>query len=379
MNKKDKKIRVAVVFGGRSGEHEVSIVSAQSIIKALDKKKYRVVPIGITKSGKWIAGSQAVGFLKQGLDKVKKIMPVYLLPDPNEKQLVKVGRSRGVVKLESAGRVDVFFPVLHGPYGEDGTIQGLFEMANVPYVGAGVLGSAVGMDKIIQKQLFAQVGLKQVEYFWFLGKDWLKESTVIKRKVRKIGYPVFVKPANLGSSVGISKAHNEKEFVQAVKIAAGYDRKVLVEKGFESCREIECSVLGNDNPKASLPGEIIACNEFYDYDAKYVDGKSEIIIPAKLPKPVIRRVQAMAIAAFKALDLAGMARVDFFVKGDRVFINEVNTIPGFTSISMYPKMWEASGLSYSELLDELIRLALERWEEKNKLENLYKPKEEWYK
>lgn len=378
-----KKIKVGVVFGGRSGEHEVSIVSAQSVMKALDKKKYEVIPIGITKEGKWIAGSEAVKFLKEGIKKLpfKSVLP----PDPTEKGLVKV-RDRGLVPVSSQKptitSIDVIFPVIHGTYGEDGKLQGLLEMANIAYVGANVLGSALGMDKIVQKQVFKQAGLPIVKYDWFLTKDWKRnKKNIIRRLERELKYPMFTKPANSGSSVGIGKCHNQKELILGINDAIKYDRKIIVEQGIENIHEIEVSVLGNDNPKASVPGEIIASNEFYDYDAKYIDDKSQAIIPAELPHKVIREIQRIAVAAFKALDLCGMARVDFFVARGRskVYLSEVNTIPGFTSISMYPKLWEASGLSYSELLDKLIELAIKRHQEKNSLATSYQPKEDWYK
>ncbi|OGY45873.1 MAG: D-alanine--D-alanine ligase A [Candidatus Buchananbacteria bacterium RIFCSPHIGHO2_01_FULL_39_8] len=383
MSKKDKKIKVGVIFGGRSGEHEVSIISAQSVIKELDKNKYQVIPIGITKKGQWVAGPQAVRFLKEGLKKLpfKSVLPV----DPTEKRLVKV-KEKGLVPVSSQkssfAPIDVVFPVLHGPYGEDGTIQGMLELANIAYVGAGVLGSALGMDKVVQKQVFKQIGLPIVNYIWFLAKTWQRNQQPIVREIeKKLKYPVFSKPANLGSSVGIGKCHNRKELISGINDAARYDRKIIIEQGIENIFEIEVSVLGNDNPKASVPGEIIASNEFYDYDAKYIDGKSQAIIPAHLPQKVIKEIQDIATSAFRGLDLAGMARVDFFVvKGSyKVYLNEVNTIPGFTSISMYPKLWAASGLPYSKLLDKLIELALQRHQAKNKLATSYQPKKDWYK
>ncbi len=272
--------------------------------------------------------------------------------------------------------------MIHGSYGEDGTLQGMLEMAGVAYVGAGVLASAVGMDKIIQKELFAQANLPIVKYEWFLSQDWQRgHQDILRRIEKKLKYPVFTKPANSGSSVGIGKCHNYQELIQGINDATRYDRKVIVEQGIEGIREIEVSVLGNDEPKASVPGEIIASNEFYDYDAKYVDGKSQVVIPAKLLPKTLKEVQNIAVMAFKTLDLAGMARVDFFVtKGHfQVYLNEVNTLPGFTSISMYPKLWAASGLPYPKLLDKLIKLALERHQERNKLSSSYKPKEDWYK
>lgn len=363
-----KKLKIGVIFGGRSGEHEVSLVSASSVMKALDRAKYEVVPIGITKEGRWVAGPDSMKLLKSGAEVSESRGLVSA--DPTQKGLVKIG-----VSVEST-KLDVIFPVLHGPFGEDGTIQGLLELADIPYVGAGVLGSALGMDKIIQKELFNQAGLPIVNYIWFLSKE---SDVGAERAERALKYPMFVKPVNLGSSVGISKAHNRDELTKAVDLAKKYDRKVLIEQGVEGAREIEVSVLGNDEPKASVPGEVKASNEFYDYDAKYVDGKSEAIIPAEISEDLIRRFKEIACRAFKVLDLAGMARVDFFLQGEKIYLNEVNTIPGFTSISMYPKLWEASGLSYSELLDRLIGLAVERYGERKKLLTSYEPKEDWFK
>jgi len=383
MSKIKKKIKVGVIFGGQSGEHEVSIVSAQSVMSALAKnRRYEVIPIGITKDGRWIAGRQALSLLKAGANKLpfKFILP----PDPTEKRLVRVEEkslkpARGKIQFQE---LDVIFPVLHGTLGEDGAIQGMLELANIPYVGSGVLGSAVGMDKIIQKQLFKQAGLPIVDYVWFLTKLWQKNQPVVIKQIETaLTYPVFTKPANSGSSVGIGKCHNRRELILGLKDASLYDRKILVEQGIDSIQEIEVAVLGNDLPQASVPGEIIASNEFYDYDAKYVDGKSRAIIPAKLPVQASQAIRQTALAAFKTLDLAGLARVDFFVKKGsfKIYLNEVNTIPGFTTISMYPKLWQASGLSYAKLLDRLIQLALTRQKEKNKLSTSYQPKADWYR
>lgn len=356
----DKKIRVAVLFGGRSGEHEVSLVSATSVIENLDKEKYEVIPIGITKEGKWITGPESMQLLKSN-------------QPPKESNIVIPAES------QLQHNYDVIFPVLHGPYGEDGTVQGFLELTGLPYVGCGVLASAVAMDKVMQKKVFQAEGLIQVPYIWFWRFDWVKNKIKYLNEIEALGYPVFVKPANLGSSVGINKAHNQEELIKYIAEASAYDRKVLVEKGVEHAREIECSVLGNQNIKASLPGEIIPSNEFYDYDAKYVDGKSDAKIPADLPTDIIKIVQDTAIRAFQALSGEGLARVDFFLTPDnKLFVNEVNTMPGFTSISMYPKLWEATGLGYSALLDELINLALMRAQEKNSLKISYEPKAVWY-
>jgi D-alanine-D-alanine ligase len=367
---------VGVIFGGRSGEHEVSLVSATSVIQALDKEKYEVVPIGITKEGRWISSQEALHLLKSGAV-ISQELERFLVPEPTRQALVSLN---GEVHPDM--KLDVVFPVVHGTYGEDGTLQGLLELANIPYVGAGVLGSALGMDKIIQKQLYQQAGLPVVKYVWFLSKRWKSDPRGVVATVEKsLRYPVFVKPANTGSSVGITKAHNRKELGQGLALATEYDRKVIVEQGVKNAREIEVSVLGNDDPIASVPGEIVPSNEFYDYDAKYVDGKSAAIIPADLPSSVVRKLQHLAVKAFTALDAAGMARVDFFVvkKTNRIFLNEINTIPGFTAISMYPKLWEASGISYSDLLDRLITLAMERHAEKRTLRTAYEPAKPWYR
>jgi D-alanine-D-alanine ligase len=373
-----QKIRVGVIFGGRSAEHEVSLVSATSVINALDKEKYEILPIGITPEGRWLSSREAVALLKEK-GNIDNLPEHILVPDPRKRGLVPLQNATAGVSLHP---VDVVFPVLHGTYGEDGTIQGLFELADVPYVGAGVLGSALGMDKVVQKQLLRQVKIPVTPDIWFLYSDFVESPKKFIASIeRTLRYPCFIKPANLGSSVGITKAHDRQELIEAIRLAGEYDLKVLVERAVKDAREIECSVLGNDDPIASLPGEIIPSNEFYDYDAKYVDGKSRAIIPAKLPSAVVKRVQQYAVEGFKALNCSGMARVDFLVSRgtNRLYFNELNTIPGFTSISMYPKLWQASGLSYSGLLDRLIELALERHRAKAKLKTTYHPKADWYK
>lgn len=373
-----KKIRVGVIFGGRSAEHEVSIVSAASVIGALDKKKYEVLPIGITAEGRWLSATNALELLKQRAD-IENLPEHILVPDPRKQGLVELKDSSAQVTPQ---HIDVAFPVLHGTYGEDGTIQGLFELADIPYVGSGVLGSAVGMDKVIQKQLLRQMDIPVTPDVWFFMHEFSDKSKKIIGEIeKKLRYPCFVKPANLGSSIGISKAHNRRELVEAIRLAGEYDLKILVERSVEHAREIECSVLGNDEPVASVPGEIVPSNEFYDYDAKYVDGKSAAVIPAPLPKAVIKKIQKYAVESFRALDCAGMARVDFLVarKTNAVFLNELNTIPGFTSISMYPKLWQASGLSYADLLDQLVQLAIERHTSRANLKTKYEPKSEWFK
>lgn len=370
------KIKVGVLFGGRSAEHEVSLVSAASIINALDKNKYEILPIGITREGRWLSAVNAVQLLKNH-EPIEKFPEHVLLPDPRKQSLINISTAFP----QAAQQVDVIFPVIHGTGGEDGTIQGLFELAEIPYVGAGVLGSAIGMDKVVAKQLLLQAKIPVTPGIWFLFSDFVKKPKEQLALIeKKLGYPCFVKPPNQGSSVGITKAHNRKELLDAVHLAGEYDQKILVEKAVMKPHEIEVSVLGNETPKVSLPGEIIPSNEFYDYDAKYVDGKSVAVIPAKLPKPLIKKIQQCAVASFQALECSGMARVDFLVqKNGRFFLNEINTIPGFTSISMYPKLWEASGLKYSDLLDELIRLAIERYDKRKKLKTAYTPKNDWYK
>ena len=372
------KIRVGVIFGGRSVEHEVSIVSAASVIGALDKEKYEVLPIGITPEGRWLSSGQAIELLRNRTD-VESLPEHILVPDPRKQGLVELKDSSAQPVPQ---QIDVAFPVLHGTYGEDGTIQGLFELADIPYVGAGVLGSAVGMDKVVQKQLLRQAGIPVTPDVWFMIAEYRTSAArILKRIERTLRYPCFIKPANLGSSVGISKAHNRKELVLAIELAAEYDLKILVEKSIEKAREIECSVLGNDKPIASVPGEIIPSNEFYDYDAKYVDGQSRAVIPARLPKSVVKRIQAYSIESFCVLNCSGMGRVDFLVrkKTNAIYLNELNTIPGFTSISMYPKLWQASGISYSDLLDRLVQLAIERHEARAHLRTKFKPKADWYK
>jgi len=368
----NKKLRVAVLFGGRSGEHEVSLVSASSVIQNLDPEKYEVLPIGITKHGKWISGAGAMRLLKSGTE-VKKSTAL-LRPEPTS-ELVNTGG-----QAKESLTVDVVFPVLHGPYGEDGTVQGFLELTGIPYVGCGHLASAVCMDKVMQKKVLAAEGILQTPYVWFWSSEWGKDSGRITEEIeKKLQYPIFVKPSNLGSSVGISKAHDRGELLQAIREAIHYDRKVIVEQGVSDPREIECAVIGNQEPRCSALGEIIPSNEFYDYDAKYVDDKSESRIPADMPKETKKSITNTAIAAYKALDCEGMARVDFLLSSDGMpYLNELNTIPGFTSISMYPKLWEASGMKYPQLLEELIGLALQRNKERKKLSVSYTPKKNWY-
>ena len=382
-----KKLRVGVIYGGRSGEHEVSVASAASIIKHLDRSRYEPVPIRIEKDGRWTLADKAPTAISAAdviehvrLEAARPVRPgreAHLVAHPGEDTVLAIERRMASAELDPSGAatvtgvgLDVVFPVLHGPYGEDGTVQGLLELANVPYVGAGVLGSAVGMDKAVMKTLFIARNLPVGPYMVVLRPEWHGDVDAVTRRVtEELRYPVFVKPANLGSSVGISKAKSEADLRTAMELALQFDRKIVIEAGIVNAREIECAVLGNDDPQASIPGEIIPSREFYDYEAKYLDDASEVVIPASLRDNEAREVQRLAIEAFRAVDCAGMARVDFFVTRDdgRIYVNEVNTIPGFTTISMYPKMWEASGLSYTALIDRLITLALERHAEKQQL------------
>jgi len=379
----NKKINVAVIFGGRSGEHEVSLVSAKSVVDALNKDKYEIVPIGITKEGQWFTGSDPIKTLKNEENPVIKKRAV-LPPDRDIKGIVilTAGSREGEFVFDRIIPVDVIFPVLHGPYGEDGTIQGLFEMADIPFVGAGVLASSCAMDKVVMKSLFRSAGLQVTEDIIVKSSEWKngKEDILVEMETR-LGYPLFIKPSNLGSSVGINKAHDRAELSRFIEIAFEFDRKVLVEKAVPNAREIECSVLGNENPVASVPGEIIPCNEFYDYEAKYVAGKSQTIAPADLDRNMTEKVKELAIKGYRSLNCEGMARADFLLeKGtDRLYINELNTIPGFTSISMYPKLWEADGLPYSSLLDRLIELAIERHREKDRIRKGIRLESEWFR
>jgi D-alanine-D-alanine ligase len=393
-----KKLRVGILFGGRSGEHEVSLLSAASVFDAIDKKKFEVVPIGITQEGRWVTAADAHNLLTgkaadpsgrathplragdpestPGAAVLASGEAVIVPPEPQRR-----GKSLAPFQTEALTRrstdrainVDIIFPVLHGTFGEDGTIQGLLELADLPYVGAGVLGSAAGMDKDVMKSLFRAAGLPIVKHVTLLRSEWSENPKKIQRSVEsKLKYPVFVKPANLGSSVGISKAHDRTELGPAVEEAAKFDRKIVIEQGVggrrHKAREIECSVLGNDKPQASLPGEIVPSKEFYDYTAKYLDEGSQLYIPAKITRAETKRVQQLSVSAFRAVDCAGLARVDFLMdpKTRKIYLNEINTMPGFTSISMYPKMWAATGLSYPNLIERLIELGMDRHAEKKK-------------
>jgi D-alanine-D-alanine ligase len=357
MTNTDRKLNVAVLFGGRSGEHEVSLMSARSVLAVLDTARYSVTQIAITKNGRWFTGEDAIGALENG--ETDGLEHVIFSPDPSESGLFVVRGS----KYMKCKDIDVFFPVMHGTYSEDGTLQGLLEMANVAYVGAGVVGSAVGMDKGIFKDVMIANDIPVVDTLVVLRSEIEQSMDAVIYKAEQIsGYPLFTKPANLGSSVGVTKCNNRSDLQEGLKEAAAFDRRVLIQKGIKNAREIEVSVLGNENPKASVPGEVQPSREFYSYESKYVDGTSGLLIPAPLPSTTSGQIREMAIRAYKAIDCAGMARVDFFVERDAnlVYLNELNTIPGFTQISMYPKLWEASGLPYKKLVDQLIELALER-------------------
>ena len=354
-----KKITVGLLFGGKSGEHEVSLRSAASILSAIDRAKYHVIPIGITREGGWRADP---GFLEGEFTKILQQGAPVVLP-------AESSRSGQLIQVDAPGpqegrwtSIDVVFPVLHGPFGEDGTIQGLLELSNIPYVGAGVLGSAVAMDKDVMKRLFQQAGLPTAPFLAFQWDHWRSRARELEQEVAvKLGYPCFVKPANLGSSIGISKAEGAEELSEALALAGEFDEKVIVERALDA-REIECSVLGNIDPQASLPGEIIPRSGFYDYQAKYLDDSAELVVPARLRPDQVEQIQRLAVRCFQVLECRGMGRVDFFLEKatEDIYVNEINTIPGFTSISMYPKLWQASGLPYSELIDRLIQLALER-------------------
>ena len=379
-----KRLRVGVLYGGRSGEHEVSLASAAAVIGALDRTRYEPVPIRIEKDGRWSLAERPPTMVSAGevieqarLDSARPsraAREVHLVAHPSENTILSIDRSReqleGGHSIVTGLNLDVIFPVLHGPYGEDGTIQGLLELANVPYVGAGVLASAVGMDKGMMKVVFAAHGLPVCAYTVVRRSDWLSHrEAAIAGIEAELGYPAFVKPANLGSSVGISKAKNRTGLVDAMDLAGSFDRRIIIEAAVPEAREIECAVLGNDDPEASVPGEVIPSREFYDYEAKYLDEGSKTVIPADLPAPIVERVRQLSIEAFKSIDCAGMARVDFLLsrRDGSIFVNEVNTIPGFTTISMYSKMWQASGVNYPELLDRLLALAMERHAAKQQL------------
>ena len=360
MNKK-RKINVAILFGGKSAEHEVSLQSAKNVFDAIDKEKYNPILIGIDKNGRWLSSDSSHFLLNVGNPKLIKLNKsgdsVALIPQSE-------GKIINLSSLKNEKNIDVVFPILHGPFGEDGTIQGLLKLADVPFVGAGVLGSAVGMDKDVMKRLLRDAKMPIAKFLVFIDGDKINYKEV----VLKLGLPLFIKPVNLGSSVGVSKVKNEKDFKKAVSEAFCYDRKIIIEENVEG-REIECAVLGNDNPMASVPGEVKVNKDFYSYEAKYIDENGAVIeIPAKLSESAKKKIQELAVKTFQVLSCEGLGRVDFFLKKDgRILVNEINTIPGFTSISMYPKLWEASGISYSDLIDKLIQLAIERFEKERKV------------
>jgi D-alanine-D-alanine ligase len=368
------KLRVGIIFGGRSGEHEVSIASARSVMEALDPAKYEIVPIGITREGRWLAGADPRLTAGDAMDEAAQgVTAVAITGDPTRRGLVAAGPA-----ATPPPTVDVVLPVLHGPYGEDGTLQGLLEMAGVPYAGCGVLGAALGMDKEKAKLVLLAEGLPVVPWLIVRRREHDADpdaaATVIEDR---FPYPIFVKPANLGSSVGVGKAHDRPELLRALAVALGYDRKAVIEPAVNA-RELECGVLGNDEPQASVVGEVVPSNEFYDYRAKYVDNASRLYIPADLTPEQTDEVRRMSVAAFRALDLSGLARVDCFLDRDSgaLYVNEVNTMPGFTQISMYPKLWEASGIPYPQLLDRLIELAMERYADKARTRIAYAPEDD---
>ena len=375
-----------MLYGGRSGEHEVSLASAAAVFANLDRTRYEPIPIRIEKDGRWTIAERPPAMMSAGevieqarLEAARPPRPgreVHLVAHPSAETILSIDRPPGARSSDEARvtvtglNLDVIFPVLHGPFGEDGTIQGLLELANVPYVGSGVLASAVGMDKGMMKVVFAAHGLPVCAYSVVRAHEWdTQRADVLAALPRELGFPLFVKPANLGSSVGISKATDEASLADAMALARSFDRRIIVEAAVPEAREIECAVLGNDTPEASVPGEVIPSREFYDYEAKYIDSASQTVVPADLPPGTVDEVRRMAVEAFRALDCAGMARVDFLLsrRDNAIFVNEINTIPGFTTISMYSKMWEASGVTYAELLDRLIALALERHAERQQL------------
>ena len=366
-----KKINLGIIFGGRSGEHAVSLMSAKSVLKVLDQEKYCVTCIGIDKEGIWWSGENVLEALEKGT--TNGLCRVFMLPEPGMNKLFKRNTTEAGETITVITDLDVVFPVLHGTFGEDGTLQGFFEMADIAYVGAGVLGSAVGMDKSVFKDVMRSHHIPVVEWVTCTRKDIERDMDAIIERCEAISpYPLFVKPANLGSSVGITKVKNRSDLLEGLLEAARYDRRILIEKGVNA-REIEVSVLGNEDCRASIPGEIKPADEFYSYDAKYINDKSELFVPAPISQELSERVRDLAVKAYQAIDCAGLTRVDFLLDKDSeaLYLNEVNTIPGFTSISMYPKLWEASGLSYPDLIDDLISLAFERKQERDKSKRTY--------
>ena len=368
-----KKLHVALIFGGRSGEHEVSLMSARSVLSVLDPSRYQVTQIGITPEGQWLTGQDVISAFES--HRVNNLERVILPSEPSRSSIFTLRETKIGEKFETLTAIDVFFPLLHGTFGEDGTIQGSFEMADVAYVGAGVTGSSVGMDKGIFKDVMRANHIPTVESAIVLRSEIEKDMNAVIEKAEKVSaYPIFTKPANLGSSVGVTKCRTRSDLQEGMMEAALYDRRVLVERGVANAREIEVSVLGNDDPRASVPGEVLPSREFYSYESKYVDGTSGLLIPAPLPAETTARIQDLAVRAYKVIDAAGMARVDFFLDKDsgEVYLNELNTIPGFTKISMYPKLWEASGIPYAELVDHLIELAVQRKGERDRTSHTYR-------
>jgi len=367
----DRKLRVGVIFGGRSGEYEVSLMSARSVLGVLDPNRYDVIQIGISHEGAWLTGQKVLEAMEKG--QLEQLQIAALLPDPVWPGLYSIRKTASGNLLELLNYLDVVFPVLHGTFGEDGTLQGLLDLADVAYVGAGVIGSSVGMDKGVFQSVMQANQIPVLETMVILRGDLAKYmDEIITRAEKMAPYPLFTKPANLGSSVGVCKCHNRADLLEGLMDAARYDRRILIQRGVNA-REIEVSVLGNDDPEASIPGEIIPSREYYSYEAKYVDNASELLIPAPIPEAVSELARQLAVRAFKAIDCQGMARVDFLLDRDRneLYLNELNTIPGFTSISMYPKLWEACGLPYPKLVDRLIELAMQRKAEGNVTEYRY--------
>lgn len=366
------KIRLGVIFGGRSGEHEVSLMSARSVLDVLDPEKYEVTQIGITHEGAWLSGENALAAF--AANRADELLPVVLLPEPGHNRLYARRPATSGEVLEPYADLDVVFPVLHGTLGEDGAMQGLFELAGIAYVGAGVLGSAVGMDKALFKDVMKAHSLPVVDFILVTRKQVHDDiDTVVEEAEAMAGYPLFTKPANLGSSVGIAKCHDRQELVAGLRDAARYDRRILVEQGIPSPVEIEVSVLGNESLAVSAPGEVRPSDEFYSYNAKYIDGTSQLLIPAPLPPEISKQIRRLARRACQAVDIAGMARVDFLIEPVEytIYLSEINTLPGFTQISMYAKLWEASGISYVELVDRLIGLAIDRKAEQDHTERRY--------
>ena len=362
---KKRKLRVGILFGGKSGEHEVSFCSASSIIEAMDREKYEVVPIGITKSGCWLSPRESYLALQTG--KIEGKSRIACKSGSDEKQMIVI--SKGNNEYSFVDKLDVIFPVLHGPYGEDGTVQGLLELINIPYVGSGVAASSVAMDKDLMKKIFQQNALPQTKWITIKRKRWILEKKKVLNEINnQLIYPIFIKPTNLGSSVGVSKVQQSQELEHAINVATSYDRKIIIEEGVENAIEVECSVLGNDEPNISIVGEIQPAGEYYDYNSKYIDKNTKLIVPAGIPDGIAKEVQRLSKIAYLAIDAAGLSRVDFFVEKNnhtyKVYLNEINTIPGFTRTSVYPKLWEKSGIGFSELIDRLIELSLERFKDK---------------